>query len=88
MIVAGIVLGWMISVTLTQIFTCNPIAGAWLQLITKKCIDQTAFYYGNAISNLLTDVILLILPMPMIWGLNMSTQKKINVTLLMVLGGL
>jgi hypothetical protein len=86
--VAAIVVGWMISVTLVQIFTCNPIPGAWLQTITKKCIDQTAFYYGNAISNVITDFILLIMPMPMIWKLNMSTSKKVNVTMLFILGGL
>jgi hypothetical protein len=87
-VVAAIVVGWMISVTIVQIFTCNPVAGAWLQTITKKCINQNAFYYGNAISNLITDVILLVMPLPMIWKLNMSMRKKINVSLLFILGGL
>jgi hypothetical protein len=87
-IVAALVVGWMISVTIVVIFTCNPIAGAWIRTINRTCINQTAFYYGNAILNVITDIILLVMPLPMIWKLNMSMRKKVNVTLLFILGSL
>jgi hypothetical protein len=87
-IVGLIVLGWMISVTIAQIFTCAPIEGAWDPMKAKHCIDQKKFYYGNAISNVITDVMLLAMPLPIVWKLNMSIKKKINVTLVFILGGL
>jgi len=37
--VGAIVLGWMISVVLTQIFSCNPVDGSWnlTAMATAKC---------------------------------------------------
>ncbi|TGO59556.1 hypothetical protein BCON_0043g00140 [Botryotinia convoluta] len=87
--VGMIVMGWMIGVLFAQIFTCTPVDGAWslTAMATAKCIDQTKFYYGNAISNLLTDVIILCLPMPMIWKLNMTAHKKVVLSGVFLLGG-
>lgn len=86
--VGAIVLGWMISVVLVQIFTCSPVDAAWIPTKADHCIDQTKFYYGNSISNLLTDVIILCLPMPLIWRLHMTLEKKLGVTTVLLMGGL
>ena len=83
-----IVLGWMISVTTVQIFTCTPIEGAWNHAVAERCIHQKKFYYGNAIANVITDMIMLLMPVPTVWRLNLSTRKKINVTAVFMLGGL
>ncbi len=86
--VSTIVVGWMISVTIAQIFTCTPVQGAWIVTAPANCFDQTKFYYGNSISNVIIDTIMLIMPLPLVWPLNMSMRKKLNVTLLFFLGGL
>lgn len=83
-----IVAGWMIGVVFAQIFTCTPVEGAWRITVARHCIDQIKFYYGNAIANLLTDVIILCLPLPLIWRLNMSTRKKRALSGVFLLGGL
>ncbi|ERF70232.1 hypothetical protein EPUS_00420 [Endocarpon pusillum Z07020] len=82
-----IVAGWMIGVVFAQIFTCTPVEGAWKITVARHCIDQIKFYYGNAIANLLTDVIILCLPLPLIWRLNMSTRKKRALSGVFLLGG-
>ena len=88
--VGFLLLGWLIGVLLAQIFTCVPVNGAWDIIVqaSAKCIDTTAFYYGNAISNLLTDVIILCLPMPLIWQLQMNTHKKLALSGVLLLGSL
>jgi hypothetical protein len=89
LIVVGlIVAGWMVSVVTAQIFTCTPVRGAWIPSAANHCINQTKFYYGNSISNILTDVGILALPMPLIWQLKMSRRKKIAVTGILLMGGL
>ncbi|RAL17774.1 uncharacterized protein BO97DRAFT_402275 [Aspergillus homomorphus CBS 101889] len=87
--VGAIVLGWMISVVLAQILTCLPVDAAWnlSKAADSHCIDQMKFYYGNSISNLLTDVIILCLPLPLIWRLKMTHEKKLGVTAVLLMGG-
>ena len=62
--------------------------GAWNPAVAQLCIAQTKFYYGNAIANLLTDVIILCLPLPLIWRLNMTTHKKTALSGVFLLRGL
>ncbi|KAL2845824.1 hypothetical protein BJX68DRAFT_256694 [Aspergillus pseudodeflectus] len=86
-VVGLIVTGWMVSVVTVQIFTCTPVRGAWIPSAADHCINQTKFYYGNSVSNVLTDVCILAMPMPLIWRLKMSRRKKVAVTGILLMGG-
>lgn len=66
LVVAGLVIGWCISVTFTVIFECQPVGSYWQPLSQQHCIDSQKFYWANGISNLLLDVMILCLPIPMI----------------------
>ncbi|KKA17702.1 hypothetical protein T310_8356 [Rasamsonia emersonii CBS 393.64] len=83
-----LVLGWMIGVVFAQIFTCTPVKGAWDPAVAQHCIGTTKFYYGNAIANLLTDVVILCLPLPLVWRLNITTHRKLAISGIFLLGGL
>ena len=88
LLVGLLVLTWMIATLTVQIFSCKPIEASWKPALAKYCIDTKKFYYGNAISNLLTDVIILCLPMPLIWRLNMSKERKFLLSGVFLLGSL
>ncbi|KAH8788026.1 hypothetical protein F5883DRAFT_400793 [Diaporthe sp. PMI_573] len=45
-----------------------------------KCIDKGVLLLGPSILNVITDVIILVLPIRTVWNLNMSRRKKIAVT--------
>ena len=87
-IVGAVVFCWMIATLSTQIFSCSPIEGAWNILIESSCINTVQFYYGNAISYLLTDVIILLLPLRLVWRLQMSLGKKVGLMGVVMLGSL
>ena len=87
-VVGMIVIGWMIGTLFAQVFTCIPVQGAWEPEIGARCIDQVKFYYGNAISNVITDVIILVMPLHLVWHLQMSVQRKIGLSLVILLGSL
>lgn len=46
------------------------------------------YYIGNATANVVTDVLILLAPMPIVWQLQMRTGQKIAVCSLFLLGGL
>ena len=87
-VVAALVIIWCISVTLTVIFECQPVGSYWQPTLQQHCIDSQKFYWANGISNLLLDVIILCLPIPMIWRLQMSMKSKISLTAVFALGAL
>jgi hypothetical protein len=45
------------------------------------------FRYGS-IPNLVTDVVVLILPLPLVWGLHVSSKEKIGLLVTFLLGSM
>jgi hypothetical protein len=80
--------GWWAAVLFAQIFSCTPVDAAWLPAKTQTCIDNVAFYNAVAISNVVFDVTLLILPMPMVWKLQITHKKKFQVCGVFLVGAL
>lgn len=74
-----LVLAYFIADTLIAIFECSPIGFYWDKSIKGgSCINQNAFYRWNGVANLLIDFSILILPMMIIWRLNLNTRSKIT----------
>ena len=82
------VIAWGIAVFLVSIFQCNPIRGAWDLTVPATCIPLPKFCLSNAVPNIIMDVIILALPIPNVWTLQMSMRQKYVVSALFLLGGL
>lgn len=87
-VVGAGVIAWGVAVILVSIFQCNPIRGAWDLTIPATCIPLPRFYLSNAVPNIVMDVIILALPIPNVWNLQMSIRQKFVVSSLFLLGGL
>ncbi|KAK6537239.1 hypothetical protein TWF694_011436 [Orbilia ellipsospora] len=79
-------------VELTFIFQCDPISGA-LDLQVRlynspKCISLKAMLYTFGIIHIFVDLSLLILPIRVIWELQMPVKRKISTLSLFVIGGI
>ncbi|KAK7433834.1 hypothetical protein Landi51_13775 [Colletotrichum acutatum] len=68
---------------------CSPLSHYWTQFkgTTGTCINVGRFFFILAIINLITDVILLLIPVPEILRLHMKKDKKIAVCGILGLGG-
>ena len=67
--------------TFVTIFQCSPVAYEWNKDIHGgKCIDGVAFARYMAIPNVITGAIMLIMPIPLVWRLNLSVSGKIALT--------
>jgi len=58
----------------------------WDRTIHGTCGDTTALYLSTGIVNLIIDVGIVSLPMPMLWGLQMKFAKKLALSLIFGLG--
>ena len=77
-----------VTVTFIQVFFCNPREGIWNKLVPAKCFDTNAILISIATFNLVSDVIILILPQHVIWKLHMGRRRKLGLSAIFGLGGL
>lgn len=89
---AFIVISWWIAMIVVACVQCQPYSYFWDQYINPsaqgKCIDTYHFYLGNAISSVITDFLILGVPIPMVWRLQMPIAQKLAVCGTFLLGGL
>lgn len=91
LIVGILCITWLCGNTFTQIFLCSPMSAAWNpNVIFSKadCRDLHRYLVGITAANLLLDIVILCMPLPMIWDLNLSTRKKFEVSGVFLLGSL
>ena len=78
--------GWMIAATVTLIVRCRPIHKAWDILIPGKCFDLFLWLLGLAVPSVVIDLYILLLPMPIIWRLNVTVVRKIMIGCVFLIG--
>ncbi|KAI3322569.1 hypothetical protein HD806DRAFT_536407 [Xylariaceae sp. AK1471] len=66
--------------------TCRPFPKIWDKTLKGTCIDLKKIHLGAVIVDLLLDVAILILPQRIIWGLQVSTPKKIGISTVFTIG--
>jgi hypothetical protein len=81
----GVIVAWAIATILAGCLICRPFAFNWDQIIPGgSCGDQVTSFTVTGVINLVTDVAVLVTPMPSLYRLQMATYKK--VTLITVFG--
>ncbi|CAG8885681.1 unnamed protein product [Penicillium egyptiacum] len=88
MILGGISVAWCIAIILVSIFQCTPIARAWDTRIPGTCINLKASFIGNAVPNIVTDILILSLPVRVVWRLHASLTHRLSVIGIFLLGSL
>ncbi|GKZ48158.1 hypothetical protein AbraIFM66951_011916 [Aspergillus brasiliensis] len=82
---ALVTLYWIASV-LTIALLCRPIHANWDLTVSRTCGDITKVEFASGSFNLAVDLLIVSLPMPIVWGLNMPKEKKVSVTAAFLLG--
>ncbi|TGZ82628.1 hypothetical protein EX30DRAFT_305028 [Ascodesmis nigricans] len=81
-----IAVSWAIAINFASAFQCTPVKKAWLPQTPGTCIHVKAFFFGNAIPNIITDLVMLCLPMPVVWTLHSSLGHKLSLSVVFSLG--
>ncbi|KAG9235563.1 hypothetical protein BJ875DRAFT_458794 [Amylocarpus encephaloides] len=83
-VLLGVVAVWVTIMTFMGIFNCTPVDAFWTG--KGKCVNFKQFALGYAAVNIGTDLIIWVLPVPMVWKLQLPIGQKISLTLIFILG--
>lgn len=75
---------------ITMACACRPVSYYWNQYLGAEgtCINVELFFLVLGIVNMVNDIIILAVPIPSIWALQMNKKTKVSVVGIMMLGGL
>lgn len=85
-IIMGMVIGLFIAAFITAVLTCIPLKAWWDHSVKGVCIDVTNYYRYGSLPNSILDLIMLVLPLPVIWKLQTSRRNRIGLTLTFLTG--
>lgn len=82
--IGGLVMTFLVA------FQCKPLSATFLANIptTAKCIETYALIYTSAPLNVITDLLILILPMPVLTSLRLPKKQKVILIAVFAVGGL
>ncbi|RAL06914.1 uncharacterized protein BO97DRAFT_409361 [Aspergillus homomorphus CBS 101889] len=75
-----------IAGALVLIFNCHPVERAWNPTISGSCLPSGPTFYGLAAFTIICDVMIIILPIPLLLQLNIKPAQKAGVVCLFLLG--
>lgn len=84
-VMAGAILGHLVG-TFILIFQCSPVQKSWYPLTKGECLPNDATFYGLAAVTIVFDVIIFLLPIPLLLKLNINLKKKIALVCVFLLG--
>ncbi|KAI1178246.1 hypothetical protein F4777DRAFT_576303 [Nemania sp. FL0916] len=87
-VLIGIVSAWTIAFFFVNVLVSIPVSALWHPEAGKspKSLGADAVLWAPSISDILLDAIILAVPVPQIWRLNMTTVRKLQITAIFSLG--
>lgn len=76
---------WMV---LSAFLNCIPVASFWNPAVSGHCLQDDALWYSNASLNMLTDMAILIIPIPVLVLLDLPLRQKVALCCIFALGWL
>ena len=73
---------------LCSVFECHPIRKAWDPIVEGSCIKLDLVYLICGGMNILTDLMILVAPMPTLWRLQMKIRQKLQLISIFCIGGM
>ena len=71
-----------------SLLICYPVHYFWDRKGTARCMNHEAKWFSDATVSIITDLILLSIPMPFLKGLNLPHRQKVGLIAVFALGGL
>ncbi|KAE8379333.1 hypothetical protein BDV26DRAFT_169359 [Aspergillus bertholletiae] len=72
--------------TFLFIFPCQPISAQWNPEVVGKCINALKSYYALAGTSLGFDLVIIMLPLPVLWNLQLGRKQKVALCCVFALG--
>ena len=86
-LVALLISNWIATIV-AAFFICIPLNLLWNPgIVGGHCFDIGSYYRWSSFFSVLTDLMMLVLPLPVIWKLNTSRNVKLGLTVVFGIGG-
>lgn len=87
-VVGGFVITYNVCGFIAGLVICQPYSKNydWAGVIVGKCGDVKTYYEWLSAINVISDVIVLLLPLPFVYNLQMQLRKKIVLFLMFSVG--
>lgn len=72
----------------TSLLSCRPLATRWNPALGGDCINVTNYWRFINLANIISDIAMLVFPLPFIWKLHVSPPQKVGLTILFLTGSL
>lgn len=82
----GLCCAVMIAFLIERALICRPVAYNWDTNINGSCGNTSEQYIAIVSIDLIIDVFIIVLPMPVLWGLQLKTSKKLAIMAIFALG--
>ncbi|KAH7190791.1 hypothetical protein DER44DRAFT_850633 [Fusarium oxysporum] len=79
-------IAWTITIAFLNILICVPVAAVWDTTITGRCINRLTVWYVMAGFNLVTDIGIFCIPLPVIKSLQLPRKQKAMLLAIFCLG--
>lgn len=81
------------AVLLAKAMVCIPVFAYWestssARASSARCLNQRALFITDCLVSLITDTMILVLPLTLTWSLHMPREKKLRIAVLLGAGGL
>lgn len=76
---------WLVTI-FTDMFQCTPIKKAWHPEIEGHCINTWKWWLANGVFSITLDIWILLLPLPILWNLQLQASRKIFITIMFLCG--
>ncbi|OCK73983.1 hypothetical protein K432DRAFT_339537 [Lepidopterella palustris CBS 459.81] len=81
-VLIAVVILHTLTITFVSAFICSPVAYFWDRLIPNgKCLNMTVFWLTASGIHTGTDIVIFMLPFPIIWKLHISRKQRLQLML-------
>lgn len=77
-----------IPIQVTKTVICTPIRAYWDDSVDGNCLNQRKVFIVDISVAIITDFVILILPIPSTWWMHVPIRKKIKIVALLGAGGI
>ncbi len=85
-LVLAITVAWTVSFFFANLFTCYPISPYIEAFYGNNCVNGLALWYSMAITDVIVDVFIILLPIPVVLKLQLPLHQRIGVLAMFMLG--
>ncbi|KAH8432712.1 uncharacterized protein LDX57_010339 [Aspergillus melleus] len=69
-----------------SVMQCIPVQKFWIPTLDGQCIEPAKLFYTQQIPNILSDAILLVIPLKPVWSLSISKRQRVLLSFVFLVG--